>query len=33
MLVEISGDRMSFETISRAGTTVDSGVIVRKPTT
>jgi hypothetical protein len=33
MLVEISGDRMSFETISRAGTTVDAGVIVRKPTT
>lgn len=33
MLVEIAGDRMSFRTVSRTGTTVDSGVINRRPTT
>ena len=33
MLVEIAGDQMSFRTISRTGTTVDSGVINRRPTT
>jgi hypothetical protein len=31
MLVEIAGNQMSFETISRAGTTVDSGTIQRQP--
>jgi 3',5'-cyclic AMP phosphodiesterase CpdA len=30
MLVEIAGDEMYFETISRAGATVDSGVIQRQ---
>jgi 3',5'-cyclic AMP phosphodiesterase CpdA len=33
MLVELTGDRMSFRTISRTGVTVDSGVIVRRSTT
>jgi len=33
MLVEIAGDQMIFRTISRTGTTVDSGVISRRPTT
>ena len=33
LLVEISGDRMVFRAISRTGTTVDSGVIGRRPTT
>ena len=33
MLVEIAGDEMYFQTISRTGATVDSGVIVRRPTT
>jgi len=32
MLVEISGDQMSFRTISRTGATVDSGVIGRRIT-
>jgi hypothetical protein len=30
VLVEIAGDALSFQTISRLGTTVDSGVILRK---
>ncbi|HEX5000455.1 MAG TPA: metallophosphoesterase [Terriglobia bacterium] len=30
MVVEISGDRMTFRAISRAGSTVDSGVITRR---
>jgi len=33
MLVEITGDQMHFQTISRTGATVDSGVIRRRPTT
>jgi 3',5'-cyclic AMP phosphodiesterase CpdA len=33
MLVEILGDQLFFQTISRAGSTVDSGVIQRRPTT
>lgn len=33
MLVEIAGDQMYFQTISRSGRTVDSGVIARRPTT
>lgn len=33
MLVEIVGDRMVFQTLSRTGTVVDSGVISRHPTT
>jgi 3',5'-cyclic AMP phosphodiesterase CpdA len=33
MLVEIARDQMLFKTISRTGTTVDSGVIGRRPTT
>ena len=33
MLLEVKGDQMSFRTISRTGTTVDSGVISRRPTT
>lgn len=33
MLVEVAGDEMFFETISRTGRTVDSGVIHRRPTT
>ena len=33
MLVEIAGNQMVFRTISRTGTTVDSGVISRRPTT
>lgn len=33
MLVEVKGDEMTFRTISRTGTTVDSGVIARRPTT
>ena len=31
MLVEIAGDEMFFQTVSRTGATVDSGVI-RRPT-
>jgi len=31
MLVEIAGDDMYFETISRTGQTVDSGTIHRQP--
>ena len=31
MLVEISGDDLFFQTISRTGATVDSGVIRRQP--
>ena len=30
MLVEIDGDQMSFQTISRTGATVDSGTIQRQ---
>jgi 3',5'-cyclic AMP phosphodiesterase CpdA len=33
MLVEIADDAMSFRTITRTGRVVDSGVIVRRPTT
>jgi hypothetical protein len=33
MLVEIDGDVLRFQTISRQGVTVDSGVIERRPTT
>lgn len=33
MLVEIDGDHLRFQTISRSGATVDSGVIERRPTT
>jgi hypothetical protein len=33
MLVEIAGDQLFFQTISRVGATVDSGVIERRPTT
>lgn len=32
MLVEIAGDEMLFQTISRTGRTVDSGLIHRRPT-
>lgn len=31
MLVEIAGDQLSFQTISRTGATVDSGAIQRQP--
>jgi hypothetical protein len=31
MLVEIAGDQMSFQVVSRTGTTVDSGAIQRQP--
>jgi len=31
MLVEISGDKLYFQTISRSGQTVDSGVLQRQP--
>ena len=31
MLVEISGDVLSFQTVSRTGLTVDSGTIQRRP--
>ena len=30
MLVEVAGNEMSFQTISRTGTTVDSGTIQRR---
>jgi 3',5'-cyclic AMP phosphodiesterase CpdA len=33
MLVEIAGDRMFFQTISRSGRIVDSGSVDRRPTT
>ena len=33
MLVEIAGDELSFRAISRTGKVIDSGVIVRQPTT
>jgi hypothetical protein len=33
MLVEIDGNELFFETITRTGTTIDSGRIVRQPTT
>lgn len=33
MLVEIEGDQMRFQTLSRMGQVVDSGVITRRPTT
>ena len=32
MLVEIAGDRMSFETVSRTGEVVDAGVVARRIT-
>jgi hypothetical protein len=31
MLIEVVGDRLHFQAISRAGTTVDEGVIDRPP--
>jgi hypothetical protein len=31
MLVEIDGDQLSFQTVSRTGLTVDSGTIRRQP--
>jgi hypothetical protein len=31
MLMEISGDELYFQVISRTGQTVDAGVITRKP--
>ncbi len=31
MLVEIAGDQLCFQTVSRTGATVDSGVIDRQP--
>ena len=31
MLVEISGDKLYFQTISRTGTTIDSGMLPRQP--
>jgi 3',5'-cyclic AMP phosphodiesterase CpdA len=33
MLVEVAGDELSFRAISRTGKVIDSGVIVRQPTT
>jgi 3',5'-cyclic AMP phosphodiesterase CpdA len=33
MLIEITGDEMRFRTMSRTGSVVDSGVIIRGPTT
>ncbi len=33
MLVEVAGDQLHFRTVSRAGRTVDSGVIDRQPPT
>jgi hypothetical protein len=33
MLVEISGDQLFFQTVSRTGRIVDSGVIQRTPDT
>jgi hypothetical protein len=33
MLVEVTGDEITFRTISRAGSTVDSGVIIRRSAT
>jgi 3',5'-cyclic AMP phosphodiesterase CpdA len=33
MLVEIAGSQLFFQVISRTGTTVDSGVVARRPTT
>ncbi len=33
MIVQIAGDELAFRVISRTGTVVDSGVIVRQPTT
>jgi hypothetical protein len=33
MLVEIDGDELSFQTISRTGATVDAGALDRRPTT
>jgi calcineurin-like phosphoesterase family protein len=33
MLVELAGDQLFFQTISRTGVTVDAGVIDRRPTT
>jgi predicted phosphodiesterase len=31
MMVEINGDKLYFQTVSRAGQTVDSGVLARQP--
>jgi hypothetical protein len=33
MLVQVAGDELSFRAISRTGTVIDSGVIVRQPAT
>jgi hypothetical protein len=33
MIVEVAGDSMSFQTISRTGAIVDSGVVIKRPTT
>jgi 3',5'-cyclic AMP phosphodiesterase CpdA len=33
MLVDITGDEMTFRTVSRTGTVVDSGVVRRRPST
>jgi len=30
MLLEVAGDQLSFQTITRAGQTIDSGVINRQ---
>jgi hypothetical protein len=32
MLIEVAGDGLSFQAISEAGTTVDSGTIPRRAT-
>lgn len=31
MLIDVSGDDLFFQAISRTGTTVDSGVVRRQP--
>jgi predicted MPP superfamily phosphohydrolase len=33
MVVEVAGETLSFQTISRAGRTIDSGTVRRRPTT
>jgi hypothetical protein len=32
LLVEVAGDDLFFEAVTRTGTTVDSGVVHREPT-
>jgi hypothetical protein len=32
MLMEIEGDQLTFQTISRKGTVIDSGVVMRRKT-